>query len=681
MDLELIKELVDDADVSTSATREEASNMLVFGRISQWDDEVAQDVQTDFRGTFDLIKSKRNRILAELWSNPVDITFKAKDGAEPEAGETLTGMYRTDMLRSEEAIETALQDQVDCGYGAFRFVTEYESKFDDLNNYQRICAEPINEANNHVYWDSNAKKKDKSDARWCCIVSTFTKRGWKDYCAENGIEHEEQPMPFKTPNKTDSLFWRTKDDEIKVGEFYHKEKKKERVFLFEDPLGQVKAVYQSEVKSILDELDEMGFIKVGEKYKERWIVTKYLVDGRSILKKQRIPGEHIPVIPVYGDWSRVEGREIWRGIYHDAQDSQRLHNWTMSHAASVVAKSPTEKPVFFQGQIQGQERFWTQQGESLPYRVLNEVSPVTGAPYAPGVATSPPPQLPQAISGLLELTRRAVDDVTGTTLEGDQMLSGAVTEGQIIAAKKSQNMETFLYQNSFALAMKQAGRIYASMAAELYDVPREVTITMPDGTEKEATIMEAVFDDETGREVVINDITKGRFEVYADVGPSFQTQKEQARAELQALFTALAGTPEGNIILLTYLTLLEGQKMDHLRDYARKQLVLQGIMDPDTDEEKAMMQQAQQQQGQPDPATLMAMAEMEKAKADQMDAQTKQADVQVKAFDAETKRAKAMAEIQKLGVEAQKVGFEIRGTELDNVQKLQAAMTPPSMRM
>jgi len=157
MDLEEIKELVDDAEASTSATREEAGDMLVFGRISQWDDDIGADVQTEFRGTFDIIKSRRNRILGELWSNPVGITFKGSDGAGEDAAETLTGMYRTDMLRSEEAIETALQDQVDCGFGAFRFVTEYESKFDDLNNYQRIIAEPINEANNVVYFDSNAK--------------------------------------------------------------------------------------------------------------------------------------------------------------------------------------------------------------------------------------------------------------------------------------------------------------------------------------------------------------------------------------------------------------------------------------------------------------------------------------------------------------------------------------------
>ena len=689
MDLEEIKELVDDAEASTSATREEAGDMLVFGRISQWDDDIGADVQTEFRGTFDIIKSRRNRILGELWSNPVGITFKGSDGAGEDAAETLTGMYRTDMLRSEEAIETALQDQVDCGFGAFRFVTEYESKFDDLNNYQRIIAEPINEANNVVYFDSNAMKKDKSDARWCAIITTFTEKGWERYADEMGIDYEanKEPRPFRSSQRSDAIFWRSKTDEIKVAEFYSKEKKRERVLIFEDPLGQTKAVYQREVKDVIDDMERAGFVKVGEKMKERWVVTKEIVTGEKVLKKQRIPGEHIPIIPLYGDWSRVEGREIWRGIYHDAQDGQRLHNFTMSYMADIVAKGPRQKPVYFPGQIQGFEYMHSAAGadNNFPYLLMNEVSPITEMPYPQGPASYiEPPQLPQAAAAMLEFTRRSVDDVTGGALSQEQMMSGQVTEGQINSAQSAQNMETFLYQNSFALAMKQAGRVYASMASELYDVPREAVTTQPDGTESSVTVMETVFDEETGQEVVINDITKGKFEVYADVGPNFQSQKDEARSEMRELYTALQGTPEGEMVLLTYFTLMEGPKTDHLKAYARKRLVMQGLMDPDTDEEKQMLQQASQQQQQPDANMVMAMAEQMKAEADmagvQSSAQKDQAQTQIDAYKAETQRLDAMAKARKYGVESEKISTEINGTELDNLQKLQQAMMPAGMR-
>jgi hypothetical protein len=694
MDLDEIKELVSDAEASTSATREEASDMLVFGRISQWDDNVAADVQTEFRGTFDLIKSRRNRILSELWSNPIDITFKPKDGADEDAAETLTGMYRTDMLRSEEAIETALQDQVDCGFGAFRYVTEYESKFDDMNNYQRIHAEPINEANNVVYWDNNAKKKDKSDARWCMILTTFTTKGWERYAEECGIDYNahKTPQSFKSPNNSDSWFWGAKKDEVKIGEFYHKTKKRSRVVIFEDPLGQTKAFYQTEIKNVLDELIESGFEKVGEKFVERWVVEKLIVSGSDVMKKQKIPGEHIPVVPIYGDWSRVEGREIWRGLYHDAQDPQRLHNFTMSYMADIVAKGPREKPIYYPGQIQGYEYMYAGSGadNNYPYLLQNEISQATGAPYPIGpVGKLTPPQLPPASQAMLEYTRRSVDDVTGASASVDAMMNPQVTEQQLQHVQSNQNMETFLYQNSFALAMKQAGRIYASMAAELYDVPRPAVVTQPDGTEAEVMVMEAVFDPETGKEVVLNDITQGTFEVYADLGPSFRSQKEQARTEMQGLFTALHGTPEGSIMLLTYLTLLEGPKTKHIREYARKRLILEGIMEPETEEEEAMVQQAAAQASeQQDPSMLIAMAEQAKAEAEQavaqarmMDSQTRQFDAQVKQFDAETRRAKVELDAQKSNVDIQKEMEEIRGKQLDNASKVREAFMPRGMRM
>jgi len=685
MDLEEIKELVDDAEVSTSVTREEAGDMLVFGRISQWDDDVGADFMGEYRGTFDYIKPKRNRILKDLWSNPVDITFKPKDGADPEAAETLTGMFRGDMQRAEEARETAIQDQVDCGFGAFRFATEYESKFDDLNNYQRITMEPISEANNVVYFDSNAKKKDKSDARWCAIITTYTAKGWERFCEENGIDYEDnkKPSPFMEPERSDSYFWRAKSDEIKVAEFYHKSQKRERVLMYEDPLGQVKAVYQKEVKDVIDEMEAAGFVKIGEKMKERWVVTKYIVTGEDILKEQKVPGEHIPVIPVYGDWSRVEGREIWRGIYHDAQDAQRLTNFGLSYFADTVSQGAREKPILYPGQVQGYEFMWTQSGadDNYPYRLLNEKSP-DGEPYPnQPISYLKPPEVPQNVIGLIQSMRQSIDDVTGGQMDSQQMMSGAVTEGQIRQTMKGLEDEAFLYQNSFALAMKQAGRVYASMAAELYDVPREVTVQAPDGSESTAMIMEAVFDEESGEEVVLNDITTGTFEVYADIGPSFQSQREEAKAKLEELYKAMAGTPMGEIVLMTYFTMMEGPHLDHLKDHARKQLILQGIMEPETDEEKQAVQAAQQQQQQPDANMLLAMAEMEKAKADQMsaqyDAQNEQAERQVDAYKAETARAEALAKINKMQAETLKTGYEIRGTELDNLQK---ALMPRGMR-
>lgn len=676
MEFEEIKELVNSAESSTTATREEGSDMLVFGRISQWDDEIGSQVKTQYRGQFDLIKSKRNRIMSELWANPIDVSFNPEDGADQEAAEVLQGMFRYDMHDSEEATETALQDQLDAGFGAYRFVTEYESNNDDIDNRQRIKAIPINEANNNVYWDDNCKRKDKSDAEWCLIITSFTEHGYKKFAKQLGIDAEYKPASFKNPNQTTSWFWRNNTKEIHIGEFYHREKKRERVLIYEDPLGEIKSVYQKEVKKIEDELIEQGFTKIGEKYKDKWVVTKYIVSGDGIIKKQRVAGQYIPIVPVYGDWSFVEGREIWRGIYWDAQDPQRLHNFLMSYTADVVAQGPREKPIFDPHQIDGYEYMYHENGadNNYPYLLANSKDP-DGNPYPTGPAGGylKNAEIPQSNALLMQYTRQSVDDVTGGTFDRDQMMSGQVTEGQINAAQKSQNLETFLYQNNFALAQKQAGRIYASMASEIYDTPREVTVRRPDGTETKEMVMETVFDAETGEDVVLRDLTKGSFKVHADVGPSYSTQREEARNNFRDLYQATQGTPEGNLMLMSYLTMLDGPDTEHIRDYARKQMVLSGYVEPDTEEEQMMIQQAQMAAQQPDANMVLAQAEMEKAKAQQMEAQNDQAKTQIDAFNAETKRIDTMSKIPKTRAEIEKMGSEIRGNELDNLEQLAGA--------
>ena len=69
-------------------------------------------------------------------------------------------------------------------------------------------------------------------------------------------------------------------------------------------------------------------------------------------------------------------------------------------------------------------------------------------------------------------------------MDSQQMLNSQVTEGQIAAAQTSTNMETFLYKNSSSLAMKQAGRVFASMAREILDVPQTVMTTDESGKER-----------------------------------------------------------------------------------------------------------------------------------------------------------------------------------------------------
>ena len=90
--------------------------------------------------------------------------------------------------------------------------------------------------------------------------------------------------------------------------------------------------------------------------------------------------------------------------------------------------------------------------------------------------------------------------------------------------------------------------------------------------------------------------------------------------------------------MMKYMELMDGSNFDDVRDYARKELIMMGVKDPDTDEEKAALQQAQESQ-QEDPNEMIGQAEMMKGQAALLDKE-------VDKFNAETNRMKVMVEAE-----------------------------------
>lgn len=66
-----------------------------------------------------------------------------------------------------------------------------------------------------------------------------------------------------------------------------------------------------------------------------------VVDGDGFLEKpRRIPGEHIPLIPVYGKRWFIDDIERVEGHIAKAMDPQRLYNLQVSMLADTAAQDP-----------------------------------------------------------------------------------------------------------------------------------------------------------------------------------------------------------------------------------------------------------------------------------------------------------------------------------------------------
>jgi hypothetical protein len=692
LELEDLKKLHDKAFNSGQVTRERASDDLLFYHITHWDDNYLASTTLSYRGQFDILKKAGRQILADLYENPVQVDYVPINGTPDDDAEFLDGIYRTDdnANTSIEAYEVGKQEMVAAGVAAWKLYTEYESLRSENRN-QVIKRKPIYEAVNTVFWDPNAKLLDKSDGDYVSVLTPYSEDGYKEMYESLTGEHTEIiESNFKMPEQSYTCPWiGGEGKKVYVTEFYYREKIDCKLITFSDPVGQEVTLKESDLEDVMDDMIDEGFEIIAEKIVEKYRVTKYIASGERILSECIVAGQHIPVIPAYGEHAYVEGEEHYEGIVRLAKDPQRLRNFQMSYLADIVSRSPRPKPIFLPEQISQHVAMYEENGpdNNYPFAYQDKVG-IDGKelPLGP-VGMIPETPIPSALLALSELTRQAVEDVANPGLPQD--IADPDVSGKAVMALQSRlDMQSVVFQMHYKHAKRRDAEVYASMAAEIYDTSRKVQLTKADGTTQEAEAMQAIVDKESGQIVIINDLTQAEFNIYSKVGPDYKSQKEQTVDRLERLMASIdPSDPMRRFMLLKVLMLMDGTDFDDMREYANLQLVLAGVKTPETPEEEQALQAAQQQGDKPDANMVLAQAEMLKGQADMMREQRENKQMEldaliddekndIAAYDAETKRMKVQVDAQKAGVEANLKQVETYGKTLDNMGKIVSLRSP-----
>jgi len=686
MELEDLKKMHDKAFVASQTTRERGADDLVFYWVTQWDDSVLQDSQLAYKGEFNILRKAGRQILADLSMNPVQIDFVPKDGTRDDAADLADGLYRAECNKNEsiEAFDNAQIESVVCGVGAWELETDYATKrLDDKN--QIIVRRPIIEANNNVMWDPNSKLLDKSDANYVSILEAYSEQGYIDLVYEltgEELDHVNGDS-FKHPEHSYVFPWILgKSRKIYVVKFYHKTEIEEVIYTLSDPFGSTIDVREEEIADLEDDLMGAGYKMMQTHRRRRNKITRYIASGQQILDETVIAGEHIPVVPTFGEHAFVEGEEHWEGVTRLTKDPQRLRNFAGSYLGDILSRSPRRKPIFWQEQIAGFEDMYAEAGSenNYPYLLANRKAG-DGTEIPPGpIAEMPEQPMPTALPAVLQLSKEAVEDVANPGVPQD--IADPDISGRAVYALQSRlDMQSLVYQNHTKHAKRRDAQVFASMAREIYDVPRKVRVEAADGTRTEKQVMDQIVDQETGEVVMIHDLTNSEFEVYSKIGPSYASQKDQTVDRLNLMIQGMpVEDPMRKALQLKTLALMDGVDFDEIRDYANKQLILQGIKKPTTPEEEKMLKQAAQSK-QPDPALILAMAEDKKGEAAlltekrkgiemQLKASNDRAKTQIDEFEAQTGRMEAQIKAKQAGDKIEMERINKLGKQLDNTEKI-----------
>ncbi|GAI24880.1 unnamed protein product, partial [marine sediment metagenome] len=272
---------------------------------------------------------------------------------------------------------------------------------------QVIIRKPVIEANNNVMWDANSKLLDKSDATHVSVLEAFSEQGYMDLVKKltgEELDHVNADS-FKFPEQSYTFPWILGESKkIYVVKFFHKNVIEEKVLTLSDPFGTTIDVRESNLMNVEDDLMGAGYEITAEHMYKRNEITKYIASGREILKSTVIAGEHIPIIPSFGEHAFVEGEEHWEGVTRLTKDPQRLRNFAGSYLGDILSRSPRQKAIFWQEQIAGFEDMYSESGadNNYPYLLANRKSgDGTDLPVGP-IGVMPEQPMPTALPAVLE---------------------------------------------------------------------------------------------------------------------------------------------------------------------------------------------------------------------------------------------------------------------------------------
>jgi hypothetical protein len=625
---------------------------------AQWEGPLSAQFENKPRFEVNKVHLAVLRIISEYRNNRISAAFVSKDGTEyDKLADTCADLFRADEQDSvaTEAYDNAFEEAVGGGFGAFRLHTEYENEEDEDDEEQRIRIAPIFDADSSVFFDLDAKRQDKSDAKHCFVITSQSRAAYKE-------EWGDDPASWPKDIKRSEFDWLT-PDVVYVAEYYRREMETQIIRVFRHLDGS--EVKHPEADFEEDEeleatLEALGAREVRQKKVKRRRVRKYILSGNAVLEDcGLIAGKNIPIVPVYGKRWFVDNVERCMGAVRLAKDAQRLKNMQVSKLGEIAAMSGFEKPILFPEQVAGHQERWAEDNiKNYPYQLINPVSDATGQlQNLPPVAYTRAPQIPPALAGILQITEADIKEILGNQNEGDKMVSNI--SGKAVEMIQSRlDMPSFIYMSNFAKAVKRAGEIWLGMAKEVY--VEEGRTMKGVGEQEEVTsieLMRPMMRD--GKQETDNDLSEADFDVAVTVGPTSDSRRAATVRAITGMLAITSDPETAKVLQAMAMMNMEGEGISDVREYFRKQLVRLGVLKP-TDEEAQEMKamQAQAQQPTPEQEYLLTqaqktLAEVEKIKADAMKVMSEinpAAQEQERQFDAFMMETKAEIEAMRLEI-------------------------------
>ena len=644
---------------------------FVYKRDGQWEPEVVTRFSDMPRYTFDQATPIIDSICGEI--DQMDFACRAIPAggdADEKTAETMDGLFRhiENISDAKSIYRAAIRSAVVTGQAGWRLRTDYvnDESFD-----QDILIEQVPNFNDRVWFDPSSEKQDRSDAEWAIVLHAMPCEKYEE------VFGEDYGYSSVGDGKTTTVYSK-KPEQVIVGEYIYKKYSPVDLVLMSNG-----AVYpdDEDFKAISDELEKAGIKEIKRRERKDAIVCIRFFNGSQWLgEAKETPFSMIPVIPVYGDFLISENKVIWRGKIANIIDPCRVYNYVRSREIAEGALAPRAKYWMTPEQAAGHEqKLGSLNTNQDPVQFYNHVD-----------GQMPPQQQggAQINQGLEVIAQAMATDIQKSSSTFDANVGANPNVQSGVALKALQNkgdIGTVKYVKSLEIAIRQTAIVIAQAVKKVYDTPREQRIIKPDGSPDRVKLQDIAIDQQTGRQIILNDLTKGQYDFICTAGKGFQNKQQETIETMLSM-----GQYDPTILQVgkdVMLKSLNDPNMDILANRVRAQMVAQGQIPESelTDQEKAELQAKAQQQQQPDPNMMAAQANMMLAQAElkkadnqaqknQIDAQIAAAQLQgkqevdkmtmmLKQMEQQSQALQAMFDMQKTQAETLKILREAMGVD------------------
>ncbi len=511
-----IREAFKICEEAEAANRHQAMDDLEFGRQGiQWPEEVKRQRERDRRPclTVNRMPTFIRQIVNDARMNKPAIKCHPVDSnADVETAKVLNGLIRQIEISSnaDSAYATAIDNAVSMGFGYFRVDIDFAHN----DTFERDIK--INRIMNpfSVYRDPRSTAVDSSDWNMCFVTELLT----HDEFEANYPDAEKTDFESQSFEQRDNL-WYT-DETIRVAEYWSREEIDKEILLLNDGTVVDKNVFDERS----DVLTMSGIQPVNSRMTKSSRIKQCFVTGSEILSEIEWSGHFIPIVPVYGEEVVVGENRNFHSLIHFAKDSQQMYNFWRTAAAELVALAPKAPWIGPIGAFNTDQAKWAT-ANSTNHAFLE---------YDGGQAPQRQP-FAGVPAGAIQEALNSSDDIKSVIgMTSASNMQGEISAKALAARQREGDVATYHFVDNLSRAIRHAGKIIVDLIPYVYNEARVMRVLGEDNTAKTVAINQPVQMDE-GEEPRIFDLTTGKYDVVVKLGPSFNTQRQEAADQMMLL--------------------------------------------------------------------------------------------------------------------------------------------------